>query len=322
LAEPDEMRRLPLNAIRSFYLAAQAGRFRLAAELLGVTESAVSHQVKRLEQMVGVALFERQGREMHLTPVGSRYYASVRRSFGELLRATAEVAGSLDQARVTLTLPTSLAAFWLIPRLGALQRRHPEINLQLLTTNRKCDFARENIDLGIRYGHGSWPGFHAVLLLSEQFFPVATRAFMAKQRSADPAKLIRSARLIANALHPGEWEEWCLAHELAPPPVGRALVLESSELILQGALEGVGMAMGRRPIVDRLLASRQLVAPFGREAESAAGYYLVRIKGEPPTAAARKVERWLMEEAAPAPKGRRSGDQPARMRGHRRVGVG
>jgi LysR family glycine cleavage system transcriptional activator len=322
LAEPEEMRRLPLNAIRSFYLAAQAGRFRLAAELLGVTESAVSHQVKRLEQMLGVALFERQGREMHLTPVGNRYYASVRKSFGEMLRATAEVAGSLDQARVTLTLPTSLAAFWLIPRLGALQQRHPEINLQLLTTNRKCDFARENVDLGIRYGYGNWPGFHAALLLSEQFFPVATRAYMAKQKSADPAKLIRSARLIANALHPGEWEEWCLAHELAPPPMGRALVLESSELILQAALEGVGMAMGRRPIVDRLLASGQLVAPFGREAESAAGYYLVRIKGEPPTAAARKVERWLMEEAAPAPKGRRSGDQPARMRGHRRVGVG
>lgn len=322
MTEPDEIRRLPLNALRSFYLAAQAGRFRLAAELLGVTESAVSHQVKRLEQMLGVALFERQGREMQLTPVGSRYFAAVRRSFGELLRATAEAAGSLDQARVTLTLPTSLAAFWLIPRLGALQQRHPEINLQLLTTNRKCDFARENIDLGIRYGHGSWPGFHAALLLSEQFFPVATRAFMAKQRSADPAKLVRSARLIANALHPGEWEEWCLAHEIAPPPMGRALVLESSELILQGALEGIGMAMGRRPIVDRLLASGQLVAPFGREADSAAGYYLVRIKGEPPTAAARKVERWLMEEAVPVPKGGGSGNQPARRRGRGRSGAG
>jgi LysR family glycine cleavage system transcriptional activator len=300
LAESDEMRRLPLNAIRSFYLAAQAGRFRLAAELLGVTESAISHQVKRLEQLLGAALFERQGREMHLTPVGSRYYASVRRSFGELLRATAEVAGTLDQARVTLTLPTSLAAFWLIPRLDALQRRHPGINLQLLTTNRKCDFARENIDLGIRYGHGSWPGFQSVPLLSEQFFPVATSAFLAKQKTSEPATLVRSARLIANGLHPGEWEEWCLAHNIAPPPMSDALVLESSELILQAALEGVGMAMGRRPIVDRLLASGQLIAPFGRESQSLAGYYLVRIKGEAPTAAARKVERWLAEEAAAA----------------------
>jgi len=321
LAEADEIRRLPLNALRSFYLAAQAGRFRLAAELLGVTESAVSHQVKRLEQMLGVALFERRGREMQLTPTGNRYFAAVRRSFGELLRATAEAAGSVDQARVTLTLPTSLAAFWLIPRLGALQQRHPEVNLQLLATNRKCDFARENIDLGIRYGHGDWPGFHATRLLSEQLFPVATRAFMAKQRSADAATLVRSAPLIANTLHPGEWEEWCLAHDIAPPPMGRALVLESSELILQGALEGIGMAMGRRPIVDRLLASGQLVAPFGREADSAAGYYLVRLRGEPPTAAARKVERWLMAEAAPAPKSRPSGDEPARMRRRGRVGV-
>lgn len=300
MGEPDDMRRLPLNAIRSFYLAAQAGRFRIAAELLGVTESAISHQVKRLEQLLGAALFERQGREMHLTPVGSRYYASVRRSFGELLRATAEVAGSPDQARVTLTLPTSLAAFWLIPRLDALQRRQPGINLQLLTTNRKCDFARENIDLGIRYGLGSWSGFQSTPLLSEQLFPVATQTFVAKWKTMEPTTLIRSARLIANGLHPGEWEEWCLAHDIAPPPAGRALVLESSELVLQAALEGVGMAMGRRPIVDRLLASGQLIAPFEREAESLAGYYLVRIKGETLTAAARKVERWLMEEAAAA----------------------
>jgi len=316
LAESDEMRRLPLNAIRSFCLAAQAGRFRIAAELLGVTESAISHQVKRLEQLLGAALFERQGREMELTPVGSRYYASVRRSFGELLRATAEVAGSPDQARVTLTLPTSLAAFWLIPRLDALQRRHPGINLQLLTTNRKCDFARENIDLGIRYGLGNWPGFHSAPLLSEQLFPVATGGFLATQKTSEPAALIRSVRLIANGLHPGEWEEWCLAHDIAPPPAGRALVLESSELILQAALEGVGMAMGRRPIVDRLLASGQLIAPFGGEAESAAGYYLVRIRGEAPTAAARKVARWLTEEAAAvAPDARgRDGAAPSKRK--------
>lgn len=314
MAEPDEMRRLPLNAIRSFYLAAQAGRFRIAAEQLGVTESAVSHQVKRLEQLLGAALFERQGREMHLTPLGSRYFASIRRSFGELLRATAEVAGSLDQARVTLTLPTSLAAFWLIPRLDALQRRHPGINLQLLTTNRKCDFARENIDLGIRYGLGSWPGFQSTPLLSEQFFPVATAAFVAKWRTLEPATLMRSARLIANGLHPGEWEEWCLAHGIAPPPAGQALVLESSELTLQAALEGVGIAMGRRPIVDRLLASRRLIAPFEREAQSLAGYYLVRIRSEAPTAAARKVERWLVEEAAMAPPAARGRRRAARSK--------
>jgi LysR family glycine cleavage system transcriptional activator len=322
MAEPDEIRRLPLNAIRSFYIAAQAGRFRPAAELLGVTESAVSHQVKRLEQLLGAALFERQGREMQLTLAGSRYHASVRRAFGELLRATAEVAGSLDQARVTLTLPTSLAAFWLVPRLEAFQQRHPEVNLQLLTTNRKCDFMRENIDFGIRYGHGSWPGFQATPLLSEQFFPVAAPASMATHKDRDPAKIVRSARLIANALHPGEWEEWCLAHEIAPPPMGQALLLESSELVLQGAIEGVGMAMGRRPIVDRLLRSGQLVAPFGRETKSAAGHYLLRLKGEALTVAARKVERWLTEEARRDAKGGRSGDQPARMRRQRRVGVG
>jgi LysR family transcriptional regulator, glycine cleavage system transcriptional activator len=153
--------------------------------------------------------------------------------------------------------------------------------------------------------------------LSEQFFPVTTRAFMAKQKKVEPAKLLRSARLIANALHPGEWEEWCLAHEIAPPPMEQALVLESSELILQAALEGIGMAMGRRPIVDRLMASGELVAPFGREAKSAAGHYLVRLKGEAPTAAARKVERWLMEEAAASrnsPSGGRRGGATSRQR--------
>lgn len=297
MIDADEVRQLPLNAIRTFHAVVRAGRFRAAAEALGVTESAVSHQIKRLERFLGASLLERQGREMQLTALGARYHAGVARALGELARATGEIVGRGSRARVTLTLPTSLAAFWLIPRMGALQQKQPEINLQILTTNRLCDFAHENIDLGIRYGLGRWPGFESRRLLSEQFFPVASGTFLAHHKRRDPARLLREAPVIANALHPGEWEEWCEAYGLPAPPADRRLTLESSELVLQAAVEGVGLAIGRRPMVDRLVADKTLKAPFAQETRSAAGYYLVRPKAATSTRAARLVERWLMEEA-------------------------
>jgi LysR family glycine cleavage system transcriptional activator len=294
----------PFAPLKSFFAAAESGRLRAAAELLGLTESAVSHQVKKLEAFLGTALFERHGRELRLTPAGTRFHQAIRPALAALQAATDDMMAEPQRQRVTLTLPTSFAAFWLIPRMAALQRRHPSIDLQLVATNRICDLKREQIDLAIRYGTGAWDNLDVRLLLAEQYFPVVSAALLDRHRGRDPLELLRSSRIVANALHPDEWTEWCGAHGLQPPRTSNMISLSSAELVVPAVLDGVGIGMGRRPIIDPLLKDGRLVPLFRDRAIGKAAYFLVRpqggSRGSHPGAAARKVADWLIEEAAGA----------------------
>ena len=288
----------PFAPLKSFFAAAEAsesGRLRAAAAELGVTESAVSHQVKRLEEYLGIGLFERHGRELRLTAAGARFHRAIGPALGAIQAAAEDMMVAPRRQRITITVPTSIAAFWLMPRLATLQRLHPSVDLQLITTNRLCDLAREQIDLAIRYGAGQWRGLEAHRLMPELYFPVASAEFLRRQRGRDPAELLRTSRTISNALHPDEWPDWCGAHGLQPPRTSNMIVLSSAELVVPALLDGIGIGIGRRPIIDPLLKEGKLVPLFRDRAIGKAAYYLVRS----PTsrgAAARTVAEWLMAE--------------------------
>ncbi|MBI3899290.1 MAG: LysR family transcriptional regulator [Gammaproteobacteria bacterium] len=292
-----KLRYPPLNELKTFHAVAQAGRFSKAAALLSVTESAVSHQIRRLEQRLGVRLFEKNGREMHLSAAGAKYFQAVRLALETLSEATEELAGTPARGRATLTLPTSLAAFWLIPRLSDLHQQHPDLSLQLITTNRLCDFDRENIDLGIRYGYGDWSGYDITKLMPEVLLPVAAESYLKKWRDAPMAKVLAEAKIIVNTYDTNEWKDWCEAHGLPVPPEQRTVTFEGSELVLQAAMEGVGIAMGRQPLVDRLIRSGKLMAPFINVSIESAAYYLIHRKGTMLSGSALKVADWLKEQA-------------------------
>src|SRR5262245_46442941 len=295
----------PFAPLKSFFAAAESGRLRAAAELLGPTESAVSHQVKKLEEILGAARFERHGRELRLPPSATLFHHAIRPALAALQAATDDMMSEPKRQRVTLTLPTSVAAFWLIPRMAKLQQRHPSIDLQLVATNRICDLAREQIDLAIRYGNGGWRDLDVRLLMPEQYFPVVSAAFLARHGGRDPSDFLRSSRIISNALHPDEWTEWCGAHGLQPPRTSNMITLSSAELVVPAVLDGVGIGMGRRPIIDPLLKDGRLVPLFPDRAIGKAAYFLVRphggSRGDHLGAAARKVADWLIEEAAGEP---------------------
>lgn len=283
----------PFAALRAFHAAALHGRFKDAAARLGVTESAISHQVRRLEEHLRVALFERHGSGMRLTAAGRRYFEQIDPAIRQLQAATEALLRPSGRTVVRLTLPPSLAANWLIPRLGAFEQAHPEIELQLMTTTRVLDLKRDQADLAIRHGKGVWPGVEAHFLLEETALPVAAPGYLALQAGEDPAAALGRARLIVNSRSPGEWEEWARARGFAPPPLAGALELEGEEQALQVAEGGHGLAMGRRPVVDQRLARGSLVAPFGEGDPTGAAHYLCRAADLTPTAAARRVERWL-----------------------------
>ena len=289
----------PFAPLKAFFAAAESldsGRLRAAAKQLGLTESAVSHQVKRLEEFLGVALFERDGRALRLTAAGTRFHRAIQPALSAIQAATDDMKAEPRRQRVTLTLPTSIAAFWLIPRMAKLQETHPTIDLQLVATNRLCDFAREQIDLAIRYGTGDWRDLDVQPLMPELYFPVASAAFVDKYKSQDSAEVLKTSRIIVNALHPDEWAEWCSAHGLQPPRTSNMITLSSAELVVPAVLDEVGIGIGRRPIIDPLLKDGRLVPLFRDRAIGRAAYYLVRPRvGQ--SAAARKIADWLIQEA-------------------------
>lgn len=287
----------PFAALRAFHAAALHGRFRDAGESLGITESAISHQVRRLENFLRTALFDRSGNGVRLTAAGRRYLDQIDPAIRQIQSATETMLRPAGRGVVRLTLPPSLAATWLIPKLGAFERAHPSIDLQLVTTTRVVDLRRDQVDLAIRHGKGAWPGLEAVFLLEEAAMPVCAPDYPAFAGDADPLAGLYAARLIVNARFPDEWEEWARARGLEPPSLAGAVTMDAQEQALQVAEGGHGLALGRRPMADDRLARGALIAPFGDADPTGAAYYLCRTTDMPPTAASRKLERWLTELA-------------------------
>jgi LysR family glycine cleavage system transcriptional activator len=288
----------PFPALRAFHAAAIHDRFRDAADSLGVTESAISHQVRRLEDFLRIALFDRSGPGVRLTAAGRRYLEQIDPAIRQIQAATEAVLRPTGRAVVRLTLPPSLAASWLIPHLGAFERAHPEVELQLVPTTRVVELKRDQVDLAIRHGKGVWPGTEATFLLAEAALPVCAPGYLTLGPDEDPLAALHRVRLIVNNRFPDEWEEWARARGLAPPALTGAIELEGMEETLLIAESGHGLAIGRRPVVDDRLARGTLIAPFGAADPTGAAYYLCRPSDVPPTAAARRLERWLRALAA------------------------
>jgi len=294
----------PFAAVRAFHAAATHERFREAAESLGITESAISHQVRKLETFLRTALFDRSGARPKLTDAGRRYLEQIDPAIRQLQAASESLLPAGGRRAVRLTLPPSLAATWLIPRLGDFEVKHAEVELQLVPTTRVVDLMRDQVDLAIRHGKGAWPGVEAEFLLEEAALPVCAPGYL--KAGATPGEALRGARLLLTRSFPGEWEEWARARGLPPPSLAGAITLDAMEQALQVAESGHGLAMGRRPVVDDRLARGALIAPFGGPDPTGAAYYLCTPTGQTPSAPARRLARWLGEaaaayRAAPAP---------------------
>ena len=295
MAEAED-RMPPFPALRAFHAAARHGRFRDAAAALGVTESAISHQIRRLEEFLHVPLFERHGPRVRLTATGTRYFKEIDPALQQIADATRAVVGPRDRDRVALTLPPSLAILWLIPNLARFEAACAGIDLQLVTTTRLVDLRREQVDLAIRHGQGSWPDVEATFLFPERAMPVCRPGYLDAE-TGDLAEVLTSRRVIVSGRFPDEWDEWARARGLERLPLDNALRFETQEQVLVAAEQGLGIAMGRSPLVDERLNSGVLVAPFGTSGFGTAGYYLCRPPDVTPTANARRVARWLQDFA-------------------------
>lgn len=274
--------RLPsLNGLRAFEAAARHLSFTLAAAELNVTQTAISHQIRRLEEELGIRLFVRQNRALALTPAARDYLPGVRAAFNDLRLATDRLLRKDDDKVLTVSTLASLAAKWLLPRLTDFQEHHPGIDVRITTSTSLVDFQRDNVDAAIRYGRGQWPGLRADWLMADELFPVCSPSLLRGDRPLRQPEDLRGYPLLhtSNA-NSDDWRLWLTAAGL-PGDIAKqpGITFDMIFMTIQAAIDGIGVAMGRTSYVQDDIAKGRLVVPFKIALPADAGFYLVAPEG-------------------------------------------
>jgi len=284
----------PMQALRAFEAAARTGSLTKAAEALSVTHGAISHQIKALEDLVGVPLIERAGRGIRVTGDGERLATRLRAALADIADALREARERNDPRQLRVSVTPSFAARWLLPRLGRFLARHRDIDIDVRSSLALVDFQRDDTDVAIRYGHGNWPGVHAEHLLSDTFFPVCSPR-LSPRLPRVPADLARHTLLRSDDEW---WKPWFDAVGLDWPEPSRGPIFNDSALMLQAAVEGQGIALGRSSLLGSDVRNGLLVRLFDIDVPAPRRYYLVyppRLAGPAKLAAFRA---WLKDEIA------------------------
>ncbi len=294
-------RRLPpLNSLRAFEAAARHLSFTKASQELFVTQAAVSHQVKSLEDWLGRQLFQRKNRAVFLTEDGQRYLRDITDAFDLLADATQRLLASGDGGVLTVTSLPSFASKWLVPKLGDFRAQRPDIDVRIAASADLVDFRASDVDMAIRAGDGDWPNLHAVHLLSETLFPVCSPKLLDGDHPIyEPADL-RHHTLLHDAHSRDDWRMWLLAAEvdLAFTDPTRGPLFDDSSMMLQAAIEGQGVAIGRSALAANDLLAGRLVRPFDLTLPWRMDYFVVCPLGNETIPKIAAFSDWLLDTAA------------------------
>jgi DNA-binding transcriptional LysR family regulator len=303
-SEPVHAARLPaLDLLVGFESAARHLSFTKAGEELFLTQSAVSRQIKELEEQLGVPLFERRHRALALTEAGQQYYASAAQVLATMRMATERLRAHSGRRRpLSVTTTNSFAALWLIPRLAGFTRTHPGIDVRITAETRVQDLERDGLDLAIRHGPAALAGPNAVRLMGERVFPVCSPKLLKKTRLAKPADLAQHVLLQyddPDGRHPWlHWKTWLEVERITDLRPAGTLTFSGYEQIIPAAVAGHGVALGRGPLVKDLIASGELFAPFKSSADPARAYFAIVSKSAEGRPEVADFVTWLKSEAS------------------------
>ena len=283
---------LPLNALRAFEVAARQGSFTRAAIELCVTQAAISHQIKMLEERLGVSLFIRTSRGLQLTDEGKALLPVLEEAFDAISAALDRFDDPGYVEVLNVGVVTTFAAGWLIERLEAFRVAHPGIDLRLSTNNNRVDLAGEGLEMAIRFGDGGWPGLWRRRLFDAPMSPLCDKATAA--RLNHPADLY--ALPLMRSYRNSEWESWFAMQGLVCPKLNGPR-LDSSPAMASLAAAGHGVALLPVSMFAKDLEEGRLVRPFPAEI-STGSYWLTRLASRPPTQAMKRFETWLISEIA------------------------
>jgi LysR family glycine cleavage system transcriptional activator len=290
-----------LNALRAFEAAARHLNFSRAADELSVTPGAVSQQIQNLEDYVGAALFKRTPKGLLLTDAAQTALPALREAFDRLAEAASLLTAAVDGRRLTLTAPPSFAAKWLVPRLGAFERAHPQVDVWLSAGMELVDLTAGEVDLAIRYGGGRYPGLEVRRLLSESVIPVASPGILNEAPLNAPEDL--GGHVL---LHDGspevddscpDWPMWLAARGLKTVDGHRGPRFNQSSLVIEAAVNGRGVALAKRTLAQADLDAGRLVTPLQIATAVDFAYYLVHPKAKGRLPQVKAFIAWIEAEA-------------------------
>jgi LysR family transcriptional regulator, glycine cleavage system transcriptional activator len=292
------LRRLPaLNALKAFEAAARHESFTRAAEELCVTQGAVSHQVKALEAELGIKLFNRERQRLIITEAGRDYLMVLRDAFDRIAVGTERLVQRQTSGVLTVSTSPDFAAKWLVNRLGRFAEAHPGIDLRISATLHHIDFAREDVDLAVRHGDGSWAGLDVARLSTEQLFAVCSPKLLSgRQRISKPADVLKFPLLHLDDRK--DWARWLEAAGVANAELAHGPVLNRASMIIDAAVDGQGIALARTTLAAWDLINGRLVRPLAETLRLSKTYWIVCPKATSALPKIKTFREWLLAEAA------------------------
>lgn len=286
----------PLKSIYCFESVARLLSFTLAAEELFVTQSAVSHQIKLLEDHLNVKLFRRLTRRLELTAEGKQLYPNIHEAFRLFHHGFDQVKHKEQDNKLTLSLTPALAAKWLVLRLSKFWQAHPEIDLRLHHSIDLVDFERDDVDIAIRWGQGSWPGLDATLLFTGELTPVCSPQLMQGKHP-----LMSSADLQHHALlhedSRDDWKQWLLKAGESAVDASKGPIIDDSNALMLAAAHGQGVALGRSALISDDISAGLLINPLPIKIQTSQSYYIVTPKHRRHEANIKALKSFLLAES-------------------------
>jgi LysR family transcriptional regulator, regulator of gene expression of beta-lactamase len=285
-----EISQLPLNAMRAFEASARLGSFTRAGMELRVTQTAISHHVKALEDILQVTLFKRLPRGLALTDEGHALLPVLTDAFGRMSATLSQFEEGNFREILTVGVVGTFATGWLLPRLGRFKQQNAHVDLRLKTNNNRADMVQDGLDIFIRFGDGAWRGTEALHLMDAPLSPVCAPEIGARVRTpADLAEeeLLRSYRM-------DEWQLWFRAAGAEPPGL-RGWMFDSSLALVEAAAQGAGVALVPVAMFTREIMGRRIIQPFD-VAVSMGSYWLTYLKSRAETPSMKAFRQWILSE--------------------------
>ena len=284
----------PLNSLRLFEASARLLSFKNAAEELLLTPSAVSHGIQSLEEWLGAALFLRTTKGLVLSEAGNAYFPIVQQALDLLANGSAKIASPASRGQLAISAAPTFAARWLLPRLHRFRELHPEIRAIIDTAHERTELSDVGVDLAIRMGRGNWQGMIADKLLTEDMIPVCSPAIHERVRGLSD---IEQAPLIHVTSVSEDWAAWARQTGRPAPDPARGLQFDTIQMAFEAACQGLGVAMGRKPLVDSELASGKLVEVWD-SVRSTTSYWLVGAESTADDPRIVAFRGWILREVA------------------------
>jgi LysR family glycine cleavage system transcriptional activator len=291
-------RRLPpLNSLKAFEAAARHLSFTKAAEELFVTQAAVSHQIKTLEEFLGLKLFRRRNRSLLLTEEGQGYFLDIKDIFTSLSEATDKVLERSEKGSLTISLQPSFAIQWLVPRLADFNALEPDIDVRIKAVDMDDGSLTDDVDVAIYYGRGNWPGLRADKLYQEYLIPLCSPMLFNSDKPLTGLSDLKQHTLLHDTSRK-DWKQFAKQHKIENINVNHGPIFSHTTMVLQAAAHGQGVALGNNVLAQAELESGRLLSPFEEVLLTKNAFYVVCHAKQADTGRIAKFRDWMLSKAA------------------------